>query len=117
MTKNSCLAVGTCGAASGIGNGGNYADNEPGCLNATDCGNEFTSQCVWTPINTWAYVIDHGEFKIAYDGRHTSCMPWKDTSLKFYVEQAVSDKRKHFVTYDDPIILFQSQIAHIRAYS
>ena len=49
-----CELPGTCGAASGVGNGAAHNNNKDTCESSSDCG-EATSQlqCVWTANNTW----------------------------------------------------------------
>ena len=90
LTRNTCLSVGTCGAESGAGAGGNYENNETACVEAFDCGDNFQTKCVWTPSNTWQYVGYEGQFKVTYDNYDSGCMPWRHNNIKFYVEQAIS---------------------------
>ena len=82
LTRNKCLSVGTCGAESGAGAGGNYENNETACVEAFDCGDNFQTKCVWTPSNTWQYVGYEGQFKVTYDNYDSGCMPWKHNNIK-----------------------------------
>ena len=49
-----CEYFGSCGAASGVGNGSKYDNNATGCKSANVCGAAVSkSSCVWTANNTW----------------------------------------------------------------